>query len=283
VRVLHLDTGRTLRGGQHQMLHLLGALPVENLLLAPTAAPSVECAPLTISNLRRWSRRADLIHCHDAKSHTLAAVFTNRPIVVARRVVFPIHSGPLSRWKYGRAAHFIAISEAVSMELRRAGIPSTKISVVPDCTEIPESLSPRTGRVVAIDSADPGKGGSLLRGSGLPIHFSSDLKRDLSDARAFVYITDSEGLGSAALLAMAHGVPVVASRVGGLPEIVVHGETGLLVDNDAAQIRTAVESLLSDDTLAARLALAGRAMVERRFTIEQMARDTLSVYRKVLA
>ena len=265
------------------MLHLLSALPVESLLLAPTTAPGVECAPLTISNLRQWSRRADLIHCHDAKSHTLAAVFAGRPIVVSRRVVFPIHTGPLSRWKYGRAAHFIAISEAVSAELRRAGVPAAKVSIVRDCTEIPASVSPRTGRVVAIDSSDPGKGGALLRASGLPIHFSNDLKRDLSDARVFVYITDSEGLGSAALLAMAHGVPVVASRVGGLPEIVVHGETGLLVENVAAQIRTAVESLLADDTLAARLTLAARAMVERRFTIEQMARDTLSVYRKVLA
>lgn len=283
MRVLHLDTGRTLRGGQHQLLHLLRALPVESLLLAPTTAPGVECATLTIANLLRWSRRADLIHCHDAKSHTLAALLTRRPIVVARRVVFPIHTGPLSRWKYARATHFIAISQAVSSELRRAGVPADKISIVPDATTIPASVSPRTGAVVAIDSADPGKGGTLLRQSGLPILFSSDLNRDLRDARAFVYITQSEGLGSAALLAMAHGVPVIASRIGGLPEIVIHRETGLLVDNDAARIRAAVESLLADDTLAARLAQAGRAMVERRFTIEQMARDTLSVYRKVLA
>lgn len=283
MRVLHLDTGRTLRGGQRQLLHLLGALPVESLLLAPTISPNAECGPLTISNLIRWLRRADIVHCHDARSHTLAALFTRRPIVVARRVVFPIHTGPLSRWKYGRAGHFLAISEAVAAELRRAGIPREKISIVSDCTEIPDSVSARTGDVVAIDSADPGKGGALLRQSGLPIHFSSDLNRDLRDARAFVYITESEGLGSAALLAMAHGVPVVASRVGGLPEIVVHGETGLLVDNDAVQIRTAVEALLADDLLGARLARAGRAMVEQRFTIEQMAGGTLSVYRKVLA
>jgi len=283
MRVLHLDTGRTLRGGQHQLLHLLSALPVENLVLAPTVEPNVECAPLTIANLLRWSRRADLIHCHDAKSHTLAALLTRRPIVVARRVVFPIHAGPLSRWKYGRAAHYVAISEAVSLELRRAGVPAAKISIVPDCTELPDTLSPRTGPIVAIDSTDPGKGGALLRESGLPILFSRDLNHDLIEASVFVYITDSEGLGSAALLAMANGVPVVASRVGGLPEIVIDRETGLLVDNDAGQVRAAVETLLADDALAARLARAGRAMVERRFTIEQMAEGTLSVYRKVLA
>ena len=284
MRVLHLDTGPTLRGGQHQLLHLLGAaLPVESLLLAPTVAPGVECAPLTIANLLSWSRRADLVHCHDARSHTMAALFTRRPIVVARRVMFPIHTGPVSRWKYSRAAHYVAISEAVAAELRRAGVPDGKISIVPDCTVIPTSVSTRTGPIVAIDSADPGKGGALLRQSGLPIVFSNDVYRDLRDACAFVYITDSEGLGSAALLAMAYGVPVVASRVGGLPEIVIDGETGLLVDNDAAGIRRAVESLLADNDLAARLARAGRAMVEQRFTIEQMALGTLSVYRKVLA
>lgn len=283
MRVLHLDTGRTLRGGQYQLLHLLQALPVESLLLAPTAAPNVECAPLTTANLLRWSRRADLIHCHDAKSHTLAALFTRRPIVVARRVIFPIHTGPLSRWKYSRAAHFAAISQAVASELRRAGVPAAKISIVPDCTIIPAAVSARTGPVVAIDSADPGKGGALLRQSGLSILFSDDLNRDLRDARAFIYVSESEGLGSAALLAMAHGVPVVASRVGGLPEIVIHGETGLLVDNDATAIRAAVESLLVDDALAAKLARAARAMVEQRFTIEQMAHATLAVYRKVLA
>ncbi len=283
MRVLHLDTGRTLRGGQRQMLHLLAALPVESLLLAPATVSGFECAPLTIANLLRWSRRADLIHCHDARSHTLAALFTRRPIVVARRVIFPIRTGPLSRWKYGRAAHYIAISQAVAAELRFAGIAPEKISIVPDCTELPASLSPRTGPIVAIDSADPGKGGALLRQSGLAVHFSDDLSRDLPGARAFVYITESEGLGSAALFAMAHGVPVVASRVGGLPEIVVHGETGLLVDNDAALIRAAVEGLLADENLAARLARAGRALVEQRFTIEQMARGTVSVYRKVLA
>jgi len=265
------------------MLHLLRGLPVESLLLAPIVAPDIECAPLTIANLRSWSRLADLIHCHDAKSHTLAALFARRPIVVARRVVFPVHTGPLSRWKYSRAAHYIAISEAVATELRRVGVPGEKVSVVHDCTEIADSVSSRTGAVVAIDSDDPRKGGALLRQSGLPILFSSDLKRDLRDARAFVYITESEGLGSAALLAMAHGVPVVASRVGGLPEIVVEGETGLLVDNDADRIRAKVESLLTDEMLAARLARAGRAMVEQRFTVERMVQGTLSVYRKVLA
>ncbi len=62
----------------------------------------------------------------------------------------------------------------------------------------------------------------------------------------FVYITRSEGLGSAILLAMSAGVPVVASNIGGIPEIVVDGESGLLVENDAAQIAAAILRLKQD-------------------------------------
>jgi len=272
-----------MRGGQFQMLHLIQSLPVDSLLLAPIAAPGIECAPLTIATLVRWSRRADVIHCHDAKSRTLAALFVRKPIVVARRVAFPIRTGPLSRWKYGRAAHFIAVSQAVAAELNRAGVPESRISIVPDCTELPASLSPRTGPIVAIASDDPGKGGALLRQSGLPVYFSDNLNNDLRDASVFVYVPHSEGLGPAAPPGLAARRPVVASRVGGLPEIVKDGETGLLVANDAARIRSAVDRLLADPGLAARLAQAGRAMVEQRFTKEHMASATLSVYRKVLA
>ena len=59
---------------------------------------------------------------------------------------------------------------------------------------------------------------------------SQHLEADLRDAAMLVYLTASEGLGSGALLAMSAGVPVIASRVGGLPEIVRHRETGLLVE-----------------------------------------------------
>ena len=59
----------------------------------------------------------------------------------------------------------------------------------------------------------------------------------------FLYITHSEGLGSAVLLAMAAGVPVIASNVGGLPEIVEHERTGLLTENTAQAIANAIRRL----------------------------------------
>jgi glycosyltransferase involved in cell wall biosynthesis len=98
-----------------------------------------------------------------------------------------------------------------------------------------------------------------------------------------LYITYEEGLGSAALLAMAAGLPVVASRVGGLPEAVEDGVTGLLVDNSPGSIVAAMRRLLDAPAEARRMGLAGRERVAARFTVEIMVEKTLAVYRKVLA
>ena len=85
------------------------------------------------------------------------------------------------------------------------------------------------------------------------------------------------------MLAMAYGAAVVASRVGGLPEIVRDGETGLLTANDPASIRAALSGLIGDPSRRARLASAGRAMVEQRFTVGRMVDDTVQVYQRLLA
>lgn len=289
-RILHLDTGREMRGGQYQVVFLLRQLRAGARLLAAEGSPLLTAAwreglaaeAVSWQAVRRLSESCDLVHCHDARSHTLAALHAKRPFVVSRRVAYAVKTGLLSRWKYARARHYLAISEAVRGTLLAAGVAAARISVVYDATPVPAGVSDRSGGVVALDSDDAGKGGALLRQTGLAINFSRKLADDFVRARVFVYVTEMEGLGSAALLAMAHGVPVVASRVGGLPEIVRHEETGLLVDNTVDAVRAAVTRLLEDEALAARCAAAGRALVESRFSLERMAAETLAVYRKVL-
>lgn len=70
--------------------------------------------------------------------------------------------------------------------------------------------------------------------------------------------------------AMAMGLPVVATRVAAIPEIVVHGETGLLVPpRDSAALSEAIERLATDDHLRVRLGVNGRARAERMFDIER--------------
>ena len=99
----------------------------------------------------------------------------------------------------------------------------------------------------------------------------------------FVYITRSEGLGSAALLAMSMGIPVVASHVGGLPEAIADGESGILVENDATQIACAMRRMLEDSAFAKRCIAFARVRVEELFSRERLVERTLNAYRKVLA
>jgi glycosyltransferase involved in cell wall biosynthesis len=118
--------------------------------------------------------------------------------------------------------------------------------------------------------------------AGVALKFSTDLERDLRRAAIFVYITHSEGLGSGALLAMGAGVPVVASRTGGLPEAIRHGENGMLVENDAASIAAAIHALMDGGDLAQRMGAAARRTVLEKFTVDHMVRRTMEVYSQVL-
>jgi glycosyltransferase involved in cell wall biosynthesis len=300
MRLLHLDTGREMRGGQWQALLLmeqLRATGVPGTLLAPGKSPLLEQAlarslpvePFSWPALYRLSRQVDLVHCHDARAHTLAAVASGAPFVVSRRVGFPVKAGPASQWKYSRAACYLAVSAYVRDKLLQAGVPEAKIRVVYDGVDsgaVPEPAAVRD-RIVAPATEDPRKGSELLREAarlaGVEIEFSSALSSALGRARLFVYITHDEGLGSALLLAMAAGVPVVASRVGGIPEIVRHEETGLLTGNSPQEVAAAIRRLLDDGALAQRLAEGGRNMVESGFTMKHLALNTLTVYQEVLA
>lgn len=101
-------------------------------------------------------------------------------------------------------------------------------------------------------------------------------------AAASVYVQPSrrETLGLAALEAMAIGLPVVASAVGGLTEVVEDGVTGVLVPpEDPEALAAAVAGLLRDPGRARRMGAAGRARVAERFTISAMAERMLEIYR----
>jgi sugar transferase (PEP-CTERM/EpsH1 system associated) len=91
-----------------------------------------------------------------------------------------------------------------------------------------------------------------------------------------------EGLPNVVLEAMAAGLPVVATAVGGTPELVVEGETGLLVPpRDPATLAEAIVTLLTDPELARRLGENGRQRVTTQFTIQQTVAQTESLYQQL--
>lgn len=293
MRILHLDSGNEMRGGHWQVLRLMTGLRREGVLstlLAPASSPLIQKAlkeqlpaePLGLLRVSRLARRNDLVHAHDARSHTLALLASRSPLVVSRRVAFPIRS----RWKYRSAGRYLAVSRFVKSVLEAGGVPQEKIAVVYDGVPL---LAPAQGTAVLAlaDNGDSQKGAHLAADAAhlarIPLHWTTDLENDLKQAAIFVYLTYSEGLGSAVLLAMSAGVPVVASRIGGLPEIIVDGGNGLLVDNSAAAVAEGIGKLRDSPALAARLGEAARLTVQERFTTERMVHRTMEVYREVLS
>ena len=296
LRLLHLDAGLTMRGGQWQALRLLEGLnrmghavtlltPAQSALCREAQRAGIDAGPIDWGLVRTLSRSVDLVHAHDARSHSLAALWARAPLVVSRRVAFAIRRGPASRWKYSRARRYLAVSDYVRGILEQGGVPGDRISVVPDGVPlfdpaglgreivIPESSDPRKGTALALEAA---------RLAGVEVRAAAGLPEGLNGAGVFVYITHSEGLGSGILIAMSAGVPVIASRTGGVPEIVHDGVTGLLTPNDASEIAVRIRRLIEDRELAIRLARQARRMVEQEFSAEHMMKRTLAVYGKVL-
>jgi len=111
-----------------------------------------------------------------------------------------------------------------------------------------------------------------------------DVPELLAAADIFVLSSRSEGLPLSILEAMSAGRPVVATRVGGVPELVVDGETGLLVPaGDPSSLAAAIERLLEDPALRERLGAAGRARIAERFDLDRCRREHLELYRRELA
>ncbi|HJY85917.1 MAG TPA: glycosyltransferase family 4 protein [Candidatus Acidoferrales bacterium] len=123
------------------------------------------------------------------------------------------------------------------------------------------------------------------------VHFTGfidDLSEVYRALDVFLFPSLLDGLGTALLAAMAHTLPVIAVARGGVPEIVEHEQNGLLVT--AAEdtlfpeaIAVATSQLLEDETLRKRLGSAARATIEKRFTAELMAANTLRAYERMLS
>ncbi len=357
---LHIDTARTWRGGQNQVLvTLMGlrALGHRTMLVAHAAGELrqraregldlVPLAPKTEMDLAaawRLSRllvqlRPDVVHAHDPHGVAMAALalsMTTRqptpPLVAARRVDFRLRGSALSRWKYRQVDCFICASEAIRQLLLADGVEADRAVTVHEGIDLGRveaaprvnlheefwlpHHAPLVGNVAALV---PHKGQRhLVEAAALVVREVPDarfviagegelrpaLERQIKDHRLekhvllagfrpdvlslhkafdiFVMSSVTEGLGTSLLDAMACGKPVVATTAGGIPEVVVDGETGILVPpRDHEAMAHAIVALLTDAALRQRMGAAGLARVTGRFSAERMVQDTLRVYERV--
>jgi len=186
---------------------------------------------------------------------------------------FVLFNGRITRQKG------LALLLAAALELDRQ-YQVVIVASSPDTPEIAAEVASLAGRV------------SAERGNLVWIdHFISreDLIHLHSHAAVFVCPSIYEPFGLVILEAMACETPVVASRVGGIPEIVVEGETGYLVDFDPADLdgftsalADRMEELLKDATLATRMGKAGRERVVQHFGWRAIAAQTVQLYDRLL-
>jgi glycogen synthase len=157
----------------------------------------------------------------------------------------------------------------------------------PDTPEIADEMKD------AVDAAKSARPGIVWIEKMVP---KEDLIAIYSQAALFVCPSIYEPFGIINLEAMACGVPVVASAVGGIPEVVVPGETGMLVsvaqmdeapfepldpEKFAADLAAAINELMRDGALRARMSAAARLRVEEKFSWASIAARTAGVYRAV--
>lgn len=164
MHIFHLSTSRSLRGGEKQLKLLHEALLERGIGSTLCVASRGELSRLRIPGCMTHSWRGpwDLpglvsllrgcrhlgpshIHCHDARAFTAGSIVGARlalPVIVSRKVLFPIRSTPLNRWKYSRSRHVICVSAAVAETVRRFS-PGTPVSVIHDCAELAVPLKSR--------------------------------------------------------------------------------------------------------------------------------------------
>lgn len=148
---------------------------------------------------------------------------------------------------------------------------------------------PRAELLLIGDGPERSRAESLARtfGLGAAVRFvgrQDELTPLLSGAAAFVLPSETESFGVAALEAMACGVPVVASEVGGLPEVVVDGDTGLLVPvGDVARLAGAMKEIVKDGARWAAMAAASRERSMNAFRREEQVAAYIEIARDLVA
>jgi glycosyltransferase involved in cell wall biosynthesis len=279
-----------------------GAGVAGNLRRRPWLALALPLLLLSFARAaRRAARDADVVHAHWLPAGAVGLA-TRRPVVLtvhgtdlelARRA--PL----LARAILRRMRVVLAVSKALAGEARRLG--AGDVRVVPNGVALPDDvcseaeppqilfagrLSPEKGILELMEAA---RGHQLVVAGDGPLRARvpqargwlprDELERLFARAAVVACPSHREGFGVVCAEAMGHGRAVVASDVGGLRDLVVDGETGLLVPpRDVNALRAALERLLGDAELRRRLGVNARERIRECCAWSRVLDATLAAY-----
>lgn len=360
IKVLHLDTGSQLRGGQQQALRLHQGLLERGIESGFVCLPDTQLQDFLAQHKLphhaiSWRGEFDLqaalklatyahhngftiLHAHTSHAHSWALLAKLlRPglkLVVTRRVAFEPGANPLSRLKYRIRVldRIIAVSQDIRQVLLRAGVPDSRIRMIHSGIDTAWYASLQAdpafrtrwqlpadailvgtaaaftkekdypnflrAAALALQKAPQlyfmavGEGPQLARikelagqmGLGQRLVFAG-FQRDLRQFYAawdiFVLASKREGLNNAVMEAMSAGLPVIATLVGGMPELIQTGVDGLLVPPDNSEaMAVAIVSLAGDPSLRKELGVSA-SVKAGDFDQKLMVERNLALYREL--
>ncbi|WP_170226957.1 glycosyltransferase family 4 protein [Luteibaculum oceani] len=361
MKILHISTPKTWRGGEQQLAYLIEKsssnlfhtvlCPIDAELGRKGFAKDVDFEFFETHGLGKRitstvkllkTNRYHLIHTHDSKSHTIAllALIISKldiPLVVSRRVDFPIGGNVLSKWKYehNRISAILCVSETIKKickaSLQRnkgklqtvySGVDAEKIGTFKGILRRELNIPPQTWLVGCVAALAPhkdhlcllkawkeflnqiptnenaqlilvGEGGErehiehFIKENDLSktvklLGYRADVHQIISDFDVFALSSSTEGLGTSIIDAMFAKLPVIATKAGGIPELVQHEKNGLLCPpGDYNQFAKNLLLLYRDSNLAESMGRCG-AELAQNFSAKAMAKKTEKIYASLL-
>jgi glycosyltransferase involved in cell wall biosynthesis len=250
------------------------------------------------------------VECHDGQG--AACVRCPGDQTIAKRLPMAIALNRYVQDLAANASQFIAVSQSVAKRVNELGFANSKISVIPNFIDFSEPRlcsrlgqptilfigpdSPHKGRSVAIDAFQRLPNGFArlhLVGNGAEIKVPGvrnlgylsgiDLVQQFQTASVLVIPSIwPEPCPTVVLEAMTYGLPVIGSRIGGIPDLVVHGETGLLVPpNDPYALANCMFRLLNDRRMCNTMGLNAKVAVAN-FSTDAVVPEIEKVYSSVI-
>tara|TARA_Y100000768_G_scaffold388916_1_gene388679 strand:+ start:25979 stop:27022 length:1044 start_codon:yes stop_codon:yes gene_type:complete len=346
VKVLHVNSEKSWRGGEQQMASLMKILNNEGVKSSLLARKSSEAykrlkaenfeaweaayGGLNLSSslkLKRLMKDFDIIHTHTANAHTvayLASVWGGKtPIIVSKRTDFPVKS--LRKFNHSNIKRILCVSNKITEITRGAvkepnrvqtvysGIDTSRFDgkqkdlrdiiglarnapLIGNCS----ALAPHKDYFTFIDVAknfpeqnfviigdgplkselqEYGKDLSNLFFTG----FLPDIQCYLKSLDYFLMTSETEGLGTSLLDAMICRIPIVSTRAGGIPEIVIDNKTGYLANiGSVDELSSQLRKMISDQNTRSKLIENAYQNVKEHFTREITAKQTLKIYKEIL-